>query len=146
MGGHPGRRRERGQSIVELALVLSVLTLVVLGVVDMARLYGAEEGLTNATHEGAKIAAEYYSQYSGNQAGLVSLVKSQVVQEGLIDASNVTNLQVTLQNPSTPDYTGQQIVQVSMQYKFTFWGPWSLIPGFSNPLTLPAVTSAEATR
>lgn len=141
----PGRAREAGQAVVELALVATVCLLLTLGVIDIARLYGTSEALTNAAHEGAKVAAEYYSNYSGNPSGLDSLVENQIVQEGILDPNSISNLQVTLQDPQTPDYPGEQIVQVSFKYKFSFFGPWRLIPGLTNPTTIGPFTSAEAT-
>jgi Flp pilus assembly protein TadG len=141
-----GSNREWGQAIVELALCMTFLTLMVLGAVDMARLYGTAEQVTNAAHEGAKVAAEYYDSYSSNPSGLTALVKSQIVKEGLLNSSSIVNLSISTQTPATPDYSGQQIVQVTLQYKFNFLGPWRMIPGLTNPYTMPAVTSAETTR
>ncbi|HZT96575.1 MAG TPA: TadE family protein [Chloroflexota bacterium] len=139
-------RGQSGQSLVELALILTVFSLLLLGAVDVARLYGTSVQVTNAAHEGAKLAAEDYSSYSGNPSGLAALVKSQVVQEGLLDPNSISDLSVTTQTPTTPDYPGEQIVQVSLRYKFTFVGPWSYVLGFSNPWTMPTVSSAEVTR
>lgn len=148
MARRDGRRtgRERGQALVEMALVMSMFGFLILGVVDIGRLFGTNEQLTNAVHEGAKVAAEYYSSYQSNPSGLSTLVENQIVQESQLNPNNITNLQITLQNPSSPDYTGEQIVQVSFQYKFSFIGPWGLVPGLTNPMTLPPVTAAEATR
>ncbi|HEV3312739.1 MAG TPA: TadE family protein [Chloroflexota bacterium] len=132
--------------MVELAAALTVCLLLSLGIIDISRLYGTEESLVNAVHEGAKVAAEYYNSYPGNPSGLSNYVESQIAQEGLLNENQITNLQITLKTPSPVDYPGEQIVQVSFQYQFNFDGPWSLIPGLGNPYTLPAVTSAEATR
>src|SRR5690348_6047026 len=93
---HP---RERGQAIVELALCMTFLMLMLLGAIDMARLYGTAESVTNAAHEGAKVAAEYYTADSGNPSALTTLVKSQIVQEGLLDPSKIASLTVTSQTP-----------------------------------------------
>lgn len=135
-----------GQTIVELAFTITVCLLLCLGVLDIARLFGTAESMENAVHEGAKVAAEYYTNYGANSSGLASYVKSQIAQEGLIDANNITNMQITTQTPSPTDYPGEQIVQVTFQYRYTFYGPWGMVPGFSNPFTMPSVTSAEATR
>jgi Flp pilus assembly protein TadG len=51
-----GRRGERGQAIVELALTLPLLMLVVLGVFDFGLMFERFEVVTNAAREGARIA------------------------------------------------------------------------------------------
>jgi hypothetical protein len=73
-------------------------------------------------------------------------VKTQIVQEGLLNKNSISSLQVTSQTPDNPDYPGEQIVQVSLRYQFTFLGPWKLLPGLTNPYNMPTVTSSEATR
>lgn len=50
-------RRERGQSIVEFALVLPVLLIIVLGMVQFALVYHAKDVATTAAQEGARMAA-----------------------------------------------------------------------------------------
>ena len=48
---------DRGQSLVELALVLPLLLLVVLGIVDVGRVYAYKAATTNAAHAAAIHAA-----------------------------------------------------------------------------------------
>jgi Flp pilus assembly protein TadG len=50
-------RSERGQSLVELALVLPLLLLLFGGIVDLGRVFYTYIGLTNATREGARTGA-----------------------------------------------------------------------------------------
>ena len=58
----PKRRRRRwlasesGADLIEMALVLPLLLLVVLGTVDVAFLFQRYEAVTNATREGARVA------------------------------------------------------------------------------------------
>jgi uncharacterized membrane protein len=47
---HPVRRRARGQSIVELAMILPVVLFLLLGAVDYAQVLSAEQHLENAAH------------------------------------------------------------------------------------------------
>ena len=54
------RARSRGQSLVELALVLPVLLLLVLAAVDLGRIFFARIAVTNAAREGA-----YEASYRG---------------------------------------------------------------------------------
>ena len=51
------RRSQRGQSLVEFALVLPILLILVLGIVDFGMGLRAYVTLTNATREGARFAA-----------------------------------------------------------------------------------------
>jgi Flp pilus assembly protein TadG len=56
--GRPRRDdRSRGQSLVELALVTPILLLLLLGAVDLGRLFYAQITVTNAAREGAMVAA-----------------------------------------------------------------------------------------
>src|SRR5687768_1788226 len=47
---------ERGQALIEFALIFPLLLLVMLGIVDFGFLFQRYEVLTNATREGARIA------------------------------------------------------------------------------------------
>ncbi len=47
---------ERGQSLVEFALMFVVLTLILMGILDLGRLYYAFVGLQDAVGEGAQYA------------------------------------------------------------------------------------------
>lgn len=57
-----GRRRARGISLIELALVLPVLLLLVLGVVDFSRAIQFNNILVNLTREGANLSARTTEQ------------------------------------------------------------------------------------
>jgi len=51
------KKKERGQSMLEFALVLPVLLVVLAGVLDLGRLYFAYVAVTDAAGEGASYAA-----------------------------------------------------------------------------------------
>ncbi len=59
------RSRSRGQSLVELALVLPVLMLLVLAAVDLGRIFFAQIAVANAAREGA-YEASYHGTYVPN--------------------------------------------------------------------------------
>lgn len=48
------RRDSRGQAIVELALILPVFLLMVLGMIDLARAWNAKQVITDAAREAAR--------------------------------------------------------------------------------------------
>ncbi len=52
--GALNRSKERGQSLVELALILPVLILVLLGILDFGRAFYAYNAISNAAREGAR--------------------------------------------------------------------------------------------
>jgi Flp pilus assembly protein TadG len=51
------RRRDRGQALVEFALVLPVITLIVFGFIDVGRFVFSYTTLTNAARQAARVAA-----------------------------------------------------------------------------------------
>ena len=51
---HPGRPSERGQAMVEFAMVLLPLLLIVVGIIQFGLLFGANVTLTNAAREAAR--------------------------------------------------------------------------------------------
>lgn len=55
--GRPTRRRRRGQTLVEFALVLPVFLLIVFGLIDMGRYVYLTSSLSQAAREGARVAA-----------------------------------------------------------------------------------------
>ena len=54
------QKRERGQALVEFALVLPILLVLLCGIVDFGWLYYNQITLNNAAREGARYAAVHY--------------------------------------------------------------------------------------
>jgi Flp pilus assembly protein TadG len=50
-------RRRRGQALPEFALILPVLAMIFLSIIQMAFIFGAQIGITNAVREAARLAA-----------------------------------------------------------------------------------------
>jgi Flp pilus assembly protein TadG len=50
-------RQERGQSLIEVALMVPLLLLVVVGIVDVGRIYVSKAAVTNAAREAVALAA-----------------------------------------------------------------------------------------
>ncbi len=57
--GRLGRARQRGQSLVEFAIVLTPLTLLMMGIVQLGLVFNAYITLSNATREAARNASVY---------------------------------------------------------------------------------------
>ena len=70
---------ERGANLVEMALVLPLLMMFLMGVLDFGRAYYSYVTLTNAAREGARFASRF--PYQGNEEVIGALVAQRVVQE-----------------------------------------------------------------
>jgi Flp pilus assembly protein TadG len=71
------RGRRRGQALPEFALILPILALILLSIIQLAFIFGAQIGITNAVREAARLAAVSTPtttalQASGNGAGVYS--------------------------------------------------------------------------
>lgn len=72
------RRKEKGQNLVELALVLPFLIIIVFGVLDLGRIFFASINLTNAAREGVRfltmhpndVANEYMAYWGSKSAAI----------------------------------------------------------------------------
>ncbi|HET8628468.1 MAG TPA: TadE/TadG family type IV pilus assembly protein [Thermomicrobiales bacterium] len=65
-------RSWRGQSLVELALLLPLFTVILLGAVDFGQAFLAYNRLSNAVHEGALYAAQFPASTSDIQLRVTS--------------------------------------------------------------------------
>lgn len=75
-----GRRSQRGQSLVEFALILPILLIILLGLLDLGRLWYAYVAVTDAAAEGATYAAldpsdmtQIYQRAQDASGGLVEI-------------------------------------------------------------------------
>lgn len=59
------RPRQRGQSLVELALMLPFLLVLLIGVLDLGRIYFAYMTIVNASREGARYGAAHPTDTTG---------------------------------------------------------------------------------
>lgn len=70
-------RRQRGASMVELALVLFILLLLVAGVADFGRVFNSYVVITNASREGARYASQF--AWAGQEQGIRDAAKQEAV-------------------------------------------------------------------
>jgi Flp pilus assembly protein TadG len=111
------KRRERGQSLVETAVVLPILLLLVVAIVDFGRAFDAYIILTNAAREGARFGAIKPSLTEEE-------VKQIVVDDVLGSGTNIT--QMTGFNATENVTVEGQIeewdfVRVTVTYDFDLW-------------------------
>jgi Flp pilus assembly protein TadG len=80
-------RNNRGQALVEFALLLPLVMLILIGIVEFGRAWQAKQTLTDAAREGARIAAVANGQYTTDT--VQAKVKAMVQSAGF-DSSAVT--------------------------------------------------------
>lgn len=110
------KHRERGQSLVETAVVLPILLLLVVAIVDFGRAFDAYIILTNAAREGARFGSVKPSLTEAE-------VKQIVVEDVLGSGTNIT--QMTGFNADNVTVEGQaegsDVVKVTVTYQFDLW-------------------------
>jgi Flp pilus assembly protein TadG len=135
-------RAERGQSMVELALMLPLLCALVLIIVDAGRLFGSYSALANAAREGAR----YCSLNKTTTAGaLTARVTSELGgATGPFSADVGTLVVRTTDNPDAASWTGTSCVNtagnpvgVEVTMRFAFVTPFigRLANGACTPVT-----------
>lgn len=106
-------RKEKGQSIVELALLLPVLLVMLLGLLDFGRVYYVMVSLNDAAQEGASYAAMRPNDFTGISQRAAN------ASTGLVTLSQ-ENVTISMENPNpAPGDT----ITVQVSYEFTFYTP-----------------------
>lgn len=135
-----GRPRDGGQSLVEMAIVLPVLLLLVIGMVEFARAWMFQQLITNIAREGARLAVLPTSDQAMVQARVDQLLTAASINP----ASATVNLTVC----SGIGCTGQpNIVQIQVPYNFTLVGPIAnLVCGGCGALSSITLSSSSEMR
>lgn len=107
-------RRERGQSLVEFAVILPVLLLIVLGTVDLAIGFKTYIALTNAAREGARWISIHPSDQLGAKVRVAEEAERVGVQEGLLAEKGYTVTFV----PDKSSYSAGDKVTVNVSYEY----------------------------
>ena len=123
------RRRERGQSLVETAIVLPVLLLLLAATVDFGRAFDAYIVLTNAAREGARFG-------STNPEMTTEEIHDIVVTDIMGSGTNLTpiiesDIVVTVEGQEE----GSEVVKVTVSYPLPLW--------FGQLIGIPQVTLSK---
>lgn len=119
-------RAERGQSLIEYALVMPILLLVFLGIADFARVIFSYDTIGNAAREGARYGTVHATDVTGIEA------RTRALTSGLDPA----NLDVSI------SYPGGNTIRVEVLYRETLLtGPIIEAVGGSPELPLRAVST-----
>lgn len=116
------RHSEEGAAAVEFAIILPLLVVLVMGIVEFSRAYGAKEALQHGAREGARVMALTNNSAAAKTAAVNGAI-------GLNPA--LTTGQVTTTScPVTPTPTSSTKVVATypMSYKIPLWGSgtWTL--------------------
>ena len=106
------KRKEKGQSLLEMALLLPILLIVLMGVLDLGRAYYVTVALEDVAGEGAVYAALHPNDLNGIRDRAVSSSNGLVV----VDAS-----MIRVEYP--PQIVPGASITVSVGYSFTIATP-----------------------
>ena len=127
------QRRQRGQAIVELALVIPFLFILLFGIIDFGWALRSYVTVTNATREGARLAI-----VSCNSADNVTSVKDRVVaySSGLLTTADVkvdADPSTTAEDDCSSTLPGSgNSIKVKASYTYNFITP---LGGFVESLS-----------
>lgn len=105
------RLNKKGQSMVEMALVLPVIIILLLGMVEFSRIFGAYLLVAHASREGARMASIGRTDDE---------VRTNITNK--VNALDVSNLQVILTPEDNARITGED-VKVCVKYKLIIYAP-----------------------
>lgn len=121
--------RERGQALVEFAIVAPVLLLLIFGIVDLSRLYHAWVTVEGAAREGARYGVTGRTDCAVSQTDRVACIRYAASQRAKKLTNSGSDLTVSVRSWDYPDYAdppteasaGQQCdaIEVEVRYAFT---------------------------
>lgn len=144
MSAHNGRK---GQALAEFAIVLPVMLVLLLGALDLGRVFYAQITITNAAKEGALLASRGGTYVAGGNCSSTNTVMCAVLTEAKggfveVDKTKVTQLpSANIACPSTA--SAESTVSVTVQAPFGLLTPLigSILGG--QGMTLSATAHAE---
>jgi Flp pilus assembly protein TadG len=115
-------KRDDGQALVEFALIMPFLLLFLIGIIEFGRAWNEHEVLTDATREGARVAAVW------NPDATAADVDNAVL--AILAANHMDPDKAKITKPGWDDDTGADVtVTVTYPYQFVFFGAlarWAL--------------------
>lgn len=104
------RRGYKGQSIVEMALLLPVLLLLAVGMVDLGRAFYFQETIANAAREGARFGA------------INNVTEGAISAQAVAEVGSLPGVSATALRTSDPGLPGKY-VEVTVTYQFALITP-----------------------
>lgn len=122
------RRRERGQSLVEFAMIAPLLVILIFGFVDTARLYQAWVTIQGAAREGARFGVTGRDTCPVATSNRVACIKYWAAQRTKSLTNSSTLISVTVRRWDYPDYANPPLegnaggpcdaLEVKVEYDF----------------------------
>lgn len=120
-------RNNRGQSVVEFALILPLLFLVLFGITEFGRAWMTANILTSAAREGCRIAIV--------TGPTVALVQTRVTE--VCTAAGVTTTSITVSGPDANDPERRVTVTVTADFQVI---PGTVLGSFNGTIPLSATS------
>lgn len=109
------RRDSRGQAIVELAIILPVFLLMVLGMIDLARAWNAKQVITDAAREAARRGVVDAQTIVIDDAYVIGIAEAAIANAGFDPT------QATINPNGVGAQTGSDLtVEITYPYEFQF--------------------------
>lgn len=90
MFDHKNCKDPPAQALVEVAILLPMLLLLILGAMDFGRMFFTKIELTNAAREGANYLAYYPEDKKTNYTATYALISDEILNSKIVDPSLVT--------------------------------------------------------
>ena len=137
------RTSERGQVLVEFALIMPVLLILVLGIIDFGLGFNAWNTAQNAAREGARVAAV--------DPDATTIMNRARATSSLLNQSNLTvTLNCSTDNgttfstcPTAASWNEGDIVRVKVAYDYKFVTPLPRFVGMGSGLTQTATAESR---
>ena len=128
---------QRGQSLVEFALVMMPLFIILLGIIQFGFIFNAYVTITNSTREGARLGTVYVYQ-PGLSKSQNDLIRNNRIKERVLGSMN-------LLTKTAPQFsTSTTWTQVGTTSPVTFTNG-DLVVEYSNPITAANPTGVPET-
>jgi Flp pilus assembly protein TadG len=112
------QRKEEGSELIEMAIVLPLLLLLIMGIIDFGFLFQRYVVLTNAAAEGARVA----SLPGYTSADVTARVNAYATNGGIKGSVSAVTTPVSLPGAGGGSWPGSQVT-VSYVYNFSYVGP-----------------------
>lgn len=133
--------KERGQALIEFALILPVLLLLIFGVIKLGIAATSWSNETHLANEAARYAAVNACSACGGQV-LNDWILTQADTAGLKSPAQ-THVTITFTDPGPKNHCTADPVQVKLSYTYTLLN-LPILPAFSLPITATSTQRLES--